>query len=62
MTTTHDAMNALIEQERSSHMIRYEWEPFADEIMAECDRKGIPPVPGRPFPWKIPERARQRLW
>ena len=56
------ARDKLILQHQSTHNVRFEWEPFQEEILAECEAKNIPPVPGRPFQWAMPEISRIQRW
>lgn len=38
------------------------WENDQEAILKECEEKNIPPVPGRPYEWKMPDCARVRRW
>ncbi|OQR96565.1 hypothetical protein THRCLA_07253 [Thraustotheca clavata] len=63
MSTSYAARDELIEKlVENTHLVRMEWEPFQDEIIAEYEKNGTPPVPGRPFPWDMPARARISRW
>ncbi|EQC34048.1 hypothetical protein SDRG_08262 [Saprolegnia diclina VS20] len=63
MSTTFAARDSLIEAlGEDTHLVRMEWEPFQAEIVAEYEANGTPPVPGRPFPWDMPNRSRIARW
>ncbi|TMW58239.1 hypothetical protein Poli38472_011827 [Pythium oligandrum] len=62
MSTTHEARDKLIIQNMSTHNVRMAWEAQEEEILKECEAKGIPPVPGRPFEWDMPDVARVNRW
>ncbi|KAF0693497.1 Aste57867_15552 [Aphanomyces stellatus] len=65
MSTTHAARDALIEEWAdlaNSQLVKMEWEPFEEDIVAEYERNGTPPVPGRPFPWDMPSQSRIDRW
>ncbi|KAJ0394026.1 hypothetical protein P43SY_010133 [Pythium insidiosum] len=62
MSTTHAARDQLILQHVSTHNVRMAWEPKEEEILKDCEAKGIPPVPGAPFEWEMPDVARIRRW
>ncbi|OQR99301.1 hypothetical protein ACHHYP_07113 [Achlya hypogyna] len=63
MSTTFAARDALIESlAEDSHLVRMEWEPFQEEILAKCEEDNTPPVPGRPYPWNMPNRSRIARW
>ncbi|KAF1313806.1 hypothetical protein FI667_g16992, partial [Globisporangium splendens] len=62
MTTTHEARDKLILTHTATHNIRFAWEGKDEEIIKEYESKNIPPVPGQPFEWDMPDRARIRRW
>mmetsp|Transcript_4606 Transcript_4606/g.6058 ORF Transcript_4606/g.6058 Transcript_4606/m.6058 type:complete len:204 (-) Transcript_4606:331-942(-) len=47
MTATHEAMNAELAKHAPTQLVRFEWEARADEIVADYQSKGLPPVPGQ---------------
>lgn len=52
----------MIQSHAPNHNVRFAWEGHDEEIIAEYEAKNLPPVPGRPFEWDMPERARARRW
>jgi len=63
ITATQAALDASIEKHRPTHLPRYEWEDYADEIVADYTSKGLPPVMGRAPKWlNYAENAHSRSW
>lgn len=57
-----EARDKLILSHAASHNVRFAWEGHDEEIIADYEAKNIPPVPGRPFEWDMPDQARTRRW
>lgn len=56
------ARDQLILTHAATHNVRFAWEGHDEEIIADYEAKNIPPVPGAPFEWDMPARARTRQW
>jgi len=65
MTATHEELDKALEAAMPDHLVQPEWakkDEVMDEIMAKYKSDGTFPVPGRPFPWKIPACAKVASW
>lgn len=62
MSATHEALEAAIKKEDADQLVHYSWEPQADAVLADLQAKGLPPTPGLPYKWTLPETARQAQW
>eukprot|EP00516_Mucochytrium_quahogii_P005335 CAMPEP_0203744838 /NCGR_PEP_ID=MMETSP0098-20131031/776_1 /ASSEMBLY_ACC=CAM_ASM_000208 /TAXON_ID=96639 /ORGANISM=" , Strain NY0313808BC1" /LENGTH=174 /DNA_ID=CAMNT_0050632461 /DNA_START=107 /DNA_END=631 /DNA_ORIENTATION=+ len=61
MSATWEGMESELEKARADHLPQA-WN-FAEgqteeELNQECADKGIPPVPGKPFPWTRPQTGK----
>ncbi|KAH8060196.1 hypothetical protein JL722_5159 [Aureococcus anophagefferens] len=54
MSATHEALAESIKKQDADQLVHYAWEGEADAIVADCKAKGLPPIPGKPFAWKLP--------
>jgi hypothetical protein len=59
---TTEAANKELEKILPDHLPTPWWTPYKNEIIADCERKNIPLVPGWRYPSKIPETAFQAKW
>ena len=62
MTATHEALDASLKTHEADQLTHYAWEADADAILADTQAKGLPPIPGAPFKWKMPESAKRAQW
>ena len=63
MTATWAEMDKALERDaRPNHLVRPHWEGQMEEIQAECDRKGIPHVPGKRFKFKTTAKFNDVKW
>jgi hypothetical protein len=62
MSVKPEARDKLILTRAATHNVRFAWEGKDEEIIKEYEAKNIPPVPGQPFEWDMPDRARIRRW
>lgn len=62
--TTYAARDAsVLKHALPDHNVSYEWEDDMEQILAECEKKGIPPAIGRRFKWKnTPSGYNQVSW
>ena len=50
MSATHEALAESIKKQD------------ADAILADTKAKGLPPIPGQPFKWKLPAATKIAKW
>ena len=62
MSATHEALAESIKKQDADQLVHYAWEGEADAIVADCKAKGLPPIPGKPFVWKLPKESKIARW
>ena len=62
MSATHEALAESIKKQDADQLVHYAWEGEADAIVADCKAKGLPPIPGKPFAWKLPKESKIARW
>jgi hypothetical protein len=62
MSATHEALAESIKKHDADQLVHYAWEGEADAIVADCKAKGLPPIPGKPFAWKLPKESKIARW
>jgi hypothetical protein len=62
MSTSHEKMNAELLKHMPTQLPKYEWEDRQDELCAKWDAHGLPPSPGAPVKWNMPDQARVASW
>ena len=62
MSTSHEKMNAELQKHMPTQLPKYEWEDRQDELCAKWDAQGLPPCPGSPMKWNMPDKSRVASW
>jgi len=62
MTTTWEALDAELAKHQPNHLPTPCWELDGIDVAAECERKGIPPQPGKPRKWIVPKEMYDDKW
>ena len=62
MSATHEALAESIKKHDADQLVHFAWEKDADAILADTKAKGLPPIPGQPFKWKLPAAAKIAKW
>jgi hypothetical protein len=62
MTTNRTALNASLAALQPNHLPESAWAGDAEAIVRAYTEQGLPPVPGRPFEFHMPEQSRNPQW
>ena len=62
MSTSHEKMNAELLNHMPTQLPKFEWEDRQDELCAKWESQGLPPCPGSPMQWDMPDKARVASW
>ncbi|TFJ80786.1 hypothetical protein NSK_007963 [Nannochloropsis salina CCMP1776] len=62
MSATNQELEKALDRAMPNHNVRYAWQAEEEQIVKDCEAKGLPVPPGKRAKFAVPAMATQRRW